>query len=911
MNKKSQLLYNSFEIILNNLPDLKSTVPDLHRYYGHTPAESSKAKKVEPLSDHIDLVNHIALKLIKINALEPIIERLIAKLCQQLNFKNKIEADFIKQLFFASIVFHDFGKLNENFQAERLGNKHFSKVNLLIGSQHSILSAYLFINHFLIKLTELESKVVDQFVGIICAFSNPILKHHSSVFDLGDIDSVKSEQLKRFVPLIGNGKLSKFLDMVLENKAIAEESIYSPSTKTESYPLFILLKLNFSLLTAADYLATLSYQYNTSLPEEKNKDWWGVFSFDKKIELVERFKKSESYNYWALTNPLELFSQTLSQVKDRSPKNLNFLRSRMLAEVILKLRQNNDANLFYLKAPTGAGKTNISLALAIELLQHDKGLNSIFYVFPFTTLITQAYTKIIETLGVSKNDIVQLHSKAEWNIKKNKADKEGTYGGNWENHIDNLFVHYPIVLLSHIRFFDILKGNHKESNYLLHRLANSVIIIDEIQSYTPKFWDHINYFITNYADALNIRFIVMSATLPEIGKLSSKGSQKWVELISNPKDYFQNNNFAKRVSFDFTLLEKKIDKENHLSILAEFIAEKSESYAKKNNSEVKVIVEFITKKSATNFARKTKEHSILSQYKLLMLTGTILEPRRTEVKNWLNSDDWLKSHPKIILISTQVVEAGVDIDMDIGFKDSSLIDSDEQLAGRVNRNASKNGNVVYLFNLDSEGIVYQKDERLKIQREHISLIEHKRILEKKDFNSLYDKIIDRHLANRNELIRYFDTYLEHLRSLRFTAAHKEFQLIENSTISLLIPIDISISSFSISEQEFLEKENIQPNSENNVSGVDIFNLYKRAILNQSDNYIEKRDGLRKIQSLISKFTISVYPKTAEHIEMIERLDYMQEEPYQYGYLYCSGHKSYYDYEFGISFSEEKRMLDFF
>lgn len=909
MNKENASLFKSFEDILKELPDLNSTVANLHLYYGHTPAKSSRAKEPEPLADHIDLVNQTALQLTKLHNSETVIENLIEEICEQLSLRPEIEGNFFKELFLASIVFHDFGKLNENFQAERLQNEHFSKVNLSIGSQHSILSAYLFINYFLEKLVKLELKSTDTLVGFICAFSDPILKHHSSIFDVGDIDTEKCDQLNRFLPLASIQSKSKFIDHVLNNKREAEEDIYQPSNKPGSYPLFILLKLNFSLLTAADYLATLSYQYNTKLPDVEDKNWWGVFSSEHKTTLYEKFKRSEDYNNLAIIDPEKLMAKPLHLLEKRSPENLNSLRSRMLGEVILNLKQNKGANLFYLKAPTGAGKTNISLAIAIVLLQQYE-FNKIFYVFPFTTLITQTYSSIIKTLDLNSNEIVQLHSKAEWNIKKNELDQDGHYREKWVNHIDNLFIHYPIVLLSHIRFFDILKGNQKESNYILHRLANSVVIIDEIQSYSPKFWDHVNYFITNYAKTFNIKFVVMSATLPEIGRLTSNKQIEWVELIPNPDDYFRNDNFAKRVSFDFSLFEEGLDSENQISVLANFIADKTEKYANQNESSVKVIVEFITKKSASDFVDLVKKHPILRHYELLMMTGTILEPRREEVKNWLKCFEWLKSHPKVILVSTQVVEAGVDIDMDIGFKDSSLIDSDEQLAGRVNRNASKNGNIVYLFNLDSEGIVYKNDERLKIQREELCLTDHKNILEHKNFNFLYNRIIEKHLKNRNELIRFFDNYLEHLRSLHFTAAHRQFQLIEDKTVSLFIPLSISITAFSNQEQSLLSKSEILPNSKNKISGSEIFDIYEQVIINQSDNFIENRDGIRRIQSLLSKFSISVFPETAEQIEMMERLDFNQEDPYRYGYLYCSGYKKYYKYDTGLKLSEEKRAVDF-
>jgi CRISPR-associated endonuclease/helicase Cas3 len=909
----SKQLFNSFDTIRKELPDLSDTVSNLNTYYGHTPAKTSDAAEPEPLKDHIDLVNETASHLIKLHGLEKIIEGLIEDICEQLKMCISREGNVIKELFFAAIGFHDFGKLNENFQVMKMSNnEQFSKVNLLIGSRHSILSAYLFLNYYLEKLAilKVESRTADAMAGLICAFADPILKHHSSFFDVGEMDSEECQELKRFLRLIGMSSPAKHLSQVINQKKTFE-NIFPNDRESGSYPLFTLLKLNFSLLTAADYLATLSYQYNIDLLSIEDMNWWGILSSQKKADLHRKFRDSELYNKLAFEAPEKLIKPN-SSLKKRSPENLNYLRSKMLGEVILKLRENKGKQLFYLKAPTGAGKTNISLAAAIEILQHDKKLNKIFYVFPFTTLITQTYSAIKEILDIGDNEIVQLHSKAEWNIKKGEEQEDGFYGKKWANHINNLFVHYPYVMLSHIRFFDVLKGNQKGINYLLHRLANSVVIIDELQSYSPKFWDHVNYFITHYAKFFNIRFILMSATLPEIGRLAEDSNTEWTELISEPGKYFQNANFAKRVTFDFSLLEQGFDDENKLSALADFLAEKSEEYAEQNNNQAKVIIEFIIKRSATDFAELVQKHPVLSQYKFLMMTGTILEPRRVQVKNWLQCEKWLKENPKVLLISTQVVEAGVNIDMDLGFKDTSLIDSDEQLAGRVNRNAKKSNNTVYLFNLDSEGVVYQKDERLKLQRKELSINEHKEILDQKSFKQFYNKIIENHLNNRDQLIPYFPDYLEHLRDLRFTEADREFQLIEDNTESLFIPLSIPVTAFSKEEQNILRKSNINPNSKDKVSGGEIFNLYKQTILNQSDDFIDNRDGFRKMQSLLSKFIISVYPQTAKRIEALEIEEYNQKEAYRFGYLYCSGYKHYYDYKVGLKFLKEKneKAVDF-
>ena len=73
--------------------------------------------------------------------------------------------------------------------------------------------------------------------------------------------------------------------------------------------------------------------------------------------------------------------------------------------------------------------------------------------------------------------------------------------------------------MSHVKFFDMLKTNRKEANYLLHRLANAVVVIDELQTYNPLLWDKMYYLIEHYARFFQVRFILMSATLPKIGKL--------------------------------------------------------------------------------------------------------------------------------------------------------------------------------------------------------------------------------------------------------------------------------------------------------------------------------------------------------------------------------------------------------
>jgi CRISPR-associated endonuclease/helicase Cas3 len=891
------LLFKSFSELKNNLIDLNNTVHNIKNYYAHLPTNDLQ-NQPEKLSDHVKLVNDTALKLVSLYELEYVINNIIKEICISLKCENSKTGDFVKELFLGSIHFHDFGKVNENFQVDRMQNAMFSRVKLLIGNKHSILSAFLFINVYLKKLEELKlnSEINTSIGGIICAFADTILKHHSKSIDVSDIEKDKCDELTRYLPMMGMNRYSQYWESILNQKKVFEEEIFVNLPDEEPFALYVLLKLNFSLLTAADYLATLSYQYNFTLPPETELNWFGVLSQNEKKQFYIRFKESTPYNRRATENNESKID--LLSLKGISNKNLNKLRNQMLLEVVSNIKANPDKKLFYLKAPTAAGKTNISIAATLEMLQQDEKLNKVFYVFPFTTLVSQTYKTIKDTLKLDENQIIQLHSRAEWHIKNSEEANDGIYH-EWENHIDNLFVHYPFTLLSHIKFFDILKSNKKEINYLLHRMANSIVVIDELQSYSPKFWDHVNYFITHYSKIFNIRFLLMSATLPEIGRLTIIDSNEWVQLIERPELYFQNPNFSQRTTFDFSLLKYKFELENYekLNQLADIVESKAEEYSKNNKGSVKVIIEFITKRSAGEFLKTVQRHPILKEYKILILTGTVLEPRRQEIITWLKDTRWMIDHPKVLLISTQVVEAGVDIDMDIGFKDTSLIDSDEQLAGRVNRNANNTGSVVYLFNLDGEGIVYKGDERLSVQRT-LSANDKQKIYNLKNFDFLYDKIIEKLIKEKTTgLISRFRQYKEYLKKLHFREINREFQLIQDQTKSIFVPLSLPMSSFSNIEQEQLLKLKIFPEGEK-ISGKKIFQIYENIIKNRSSDFIRNRDYIHKIQSLLSKFTISVYPLTAETIKKQVRTE---EEIEKHGYIYWADYSYYYSYETGLNF----------
>lgn len=856
-------------------------------YYAHL--SKDKLDK-ETLIEHSELVSKYCMRLIKSHEIDHLLDSLINKLIPLLQIKREKEwGNLFKETFIAAIVYHDMGKVNPNFQALKMENKQFSlNSKLSFQSNHSLLGAYLFSNGYFKKAFENTELNDDERLTLyfsIHLFAGAIIKHHNPTIDfLLEFDKQQINDCYSFLEIYRIFWDENFCSSFYSGAGDIFSGFCEMVDNPEVYfILFAATKQLYSLLTASDFYATNEFMTKIATDE------FGTLSKDERETLIKRFRTVKHYNKDLYEN-LEYYQTfPFEKLTERNNQNLNILRQKLTAEMISNLRASSKNTCFYLEAPTGAGKTNLSLAFATELMNVDPSLNKVFYVFPFTTLITQTFKSIKETLEIDNNSIIQLHSKAGFHEKG-----EGTYGNETRLYLDNLFVNYPIALMSHIQFFNTLKGNEKESNYLLHRLCNSVVIIDEIQTYDPEHWDKIVYFLANYAQLFNVRVLIMSATLPKIDALHQNMKGSFVSLISNREQYFSNQNFAGRVSFDFTLADKKRpeneEKEAYLIELSDFMLEKAVQFACSNDNNVKILIEFITKKTAALFFSIIDKDDRFEDYKILLLSGDILEFRRKQIINSIKAQEY----SKVVVVSTQVVEAGVDIDMDLGFKDRSLIDSDEQLAGRINRNASKNNCFVYLFDCDKTSTIYGSDTRYKVQQTNKDIFDdYKEILVKKRFHALYEKVFEEKQKRMTSNLFLAGYYYQYFKEFNFTKLHTEFKLIEdNDSQQLFIPVRISTSFFeNISD---VEKLGVLTEESEFVDGMKVFEYYEKLIRCEFDDFTMKQVEMKKLGSIISQFCISIYKKQLDAIET-----FIDPEKSKYGYKYLSNWKLCYSPENGF------------
>ena len=866
-------------------------------------------RSAESLQEHTGKVVEKACWLIGKHHLEEVIDRLIGSVAGKWSTDAQEE---LKRMFMAVVVFHDTGKVNDNFQYCRMLNRLFKrrKTEILVPAHgHSFLGAWLFLAFELDRvwedpcLTEIEKKTLFVYAFF---FSYVIRQHHSnSLGCAGEEEFLGSfaggyEELHTYLAVWGYEGDFACVEAVFENIAgIREET---KEQREASFALYALIKLNSSVLTAADYLATHEYMNGSQVKDA------GIFECRRRVEEIVRHLRNYKHNRLIYE---QLHKFVYEYPLEKSGDHLNQLRTGMAVEVIQTIREHADDRLFYIEAPTGGGKTNLSMLAVTELMAMHPEIQKVFYVFPYTTLITQTNRTLKTAMGLTSAELAELHSKAGFN-EKTEEREDGLYADKKQDYIDRLFALFPVCVLSHVKFFDMLKTNRKDANYLFHRLANAVVVIDELQTYNPLLWDKMYYLLEHYARFFQVRFILMSATLPKIGKLEIplKKRTEFVDLVPHSKSYMLNPNFAERVVFRFDLFREEVD----MNDLADFVFEKSEEYRNRygTNGTVHTIIEFITKKSASEFYTFIQEKEEFFD-EVFLLSGTIVEPRRREIINGLKKP--INRRKNILLITTQVVEAGVDIDMDLGFKNISLIDSDEQLAGRVNRNACKTGCEVYLFRLDEASVLYGKDKRYQIVREQISAGEYERILREKDFGRLYELVFQKiNWANEQAYIQNFGSeFLRFIENLDYRQVDRNFQVIDqqNETVFVPLPLPVEVDSmtegakeriFSDRELKFLEDFEVVP-CNGILDGKEVWGVYERLVYcdHPVKFNLEEKVDFKIMQRILSCFTFSLicYSK-----ELQELKGGMGEE--KLGYFYLSHWEEedlngkLYDYKMGLN-----------
>ena len=754
----------------------------------------------ETLIAHSNLTLAYFHKIASVKNLLPLLENLLKKIDSQ-NF------ELLHEMFINTIYLHDIGKTNPYFQAKKMQNSYFSEFKESSdSSDHSFLSSQKFIDYYKKKIDILnDRKTKEKFRFLLYSFSYHQAKHHGS---LGEFEEYRKKD-----------DFSKNYWAYLQRFEIPE------------FEFYILNKLLFSLVVSSDYYATSEYMAGLKT------DNFGLFSSDEKTKLRETFNS---------------FKNAFPQAT-----GINKLREEIFEEAQNNLLNNLSKNIFYLEAPTGSGKTITSINLALELLQSDTNLNKLFYVFPFNTLVEQT-KNVFDTIFGDSLPIQVINSITPLDVQ-NQEDEETKYTNAY---INRLFFHSSAIITTHVALFNILFGTSKEDNFPLWQLANSVIILDEIQSYNNHLWWYMVEFFDKYASLLNIKIIIMSATLPKLDFFLTS-CDNFVDLISKEKrDYFfQNKLFKERVLVDFSYVDEKMDFDTLVDILDSKIDEHQ-----------KFLFEFIKKQSAREFYNIVKE----KYENVYELSGDDNKAYRQFVINKSKENNF------IIIIATQVIEAGVDIDMDVGFKDISTLDSEEQFMGRINRSCKKSGSKVYFFDMDEVRTIYKNDNRLGFD---VKENKYKEILKNKEFAEYYKEVLEVIKTNgdkfQNGLLTNYENFAELLKKLNYKEISKTMTLINSQNFTLYFPFLIEISKYSgVKEFENIEAIYL---SHGKLDGQKVWDEFRK--LNEIKKFSQREFEKSKINALMQFFTFTILKYNEK-----QKLPYFD---YEFGgYYFIQNHEEF-------------------
>ena len=789
------------------LVSLENIIINIDQCYGHRDDDHQ-----ETINEHIQLCTKYLKEIFKLKKLDSILKSFNISLGEGVSDEGK---EMFNKLFFNTVTFHDTGKINPIFQNDKMNNPVMNYLNppKNLESDHSKLSAYIYLGHYLNKLKELKKsdRKILKTIAYINAFV--ISRHHSKIDDFRTrfIDKFDNddELEKRIIDWVNSDEFTQlfndsfsFTPLKLKGRNNLFEELRKQNINKQ-IDLYVYVRFLYSLLVFCDYYATSEfYGDNRNNVMLKDADFSEIMELYDNSELVTKIRKN-----------------------DVGKEKINGLRTKIFLEAERNLLENIDKNIFYLEAPTGSGKSNTALNLSLRLIENDDSLNKIVYVYPFNTLVEQNLASLNKIFGNSKamNNIAVVNSTTPL-----KKDEDENFSGEYQKALlDRQFLTYPIILTTHVGLFDTFFGNNRESAFGLCQYANSVIVLDEIQNYRIEIWNEIIIFLKEFAKILNLKIVIMSATLPDLELLTDDRSNS-VSLITNPQEYFLNPIFKDRVKTDYSL----INVENTEEALLNHVL-------KMNKLKKKIMIEFIVRKSAEKFYRQLKEIELDCEVLFISGFDSVLE--REKIINTV------KTSKHLILVATQVIEAGVDIDMDIGYKDISKLDSEEQFMGRINRSCKEDGKgIVYFFNLNKATNIYKGDERVAQKNLTLFNDDMKKVLLKKNFNYYYQKLL-KTLANRAEKPgekNVPDFFRDNVACLDYQAVSKRMELILDTRDRVTIFLGRTV--INIIGEEF--------------DGKDIWNKYVGLLKNNEMDYAQKVCELSVVKSKMNYFMYQVIKK---------------------------------------------------
>lgn len=364
------------------------------------------------------------------------------------------------------------------------------------------------------------------------------------------------------------------------------------------------------------------------------------------LDTEKYMDEKERGGYLSIEELKMKFDEFMNQKKPDS--ELNKKRNEILNQC--REKANLEPGFFSLTVPTGGGKTLSSIAFALEhAIKHKK--KRIIVAIPYTSIIEQTAEVFRSVFG--DDQVVEHHSNLdpEKENHKNRLASE-----NWDA---------PIIVTTNVQLFESLLGNKTSVCRKLHNIVNSVIILDEAQMIPTHYLKPILSVLKGLVNNFGVTVLSMSATQPALtGKIGSApniidGLENVTEIIDEPDELSKN---FKRVNF---IIPQDFNKSETWDEIAEKLQQHDQ------------VLCIVNKRDDCRALHKLMPEGTIH------LSGYMCGEERSEVISHIKTK--LKNNEQIRVISTQLVEAGVDIDFPVVYRALTGLDSIAQAAGRCNR----------------------------------------------------------------------------------------------------------------------------------------------------------------------------------------------------------------------------------
>lgn len=686
----------------------------------------------------------------------------------------------LKEVLEISIDFHDLGKYTSYFQQYLLKQE---PVDFLL-KRHAQLGGFTAYNYF-------EGR--EEKKALLALYL--IFLHHSPLIDINEISTKLGDDLEK---IINKQKEDLFLNIPLIEKDFGNKKIQDFIFYTEEKKLRRGFKYWGKKYAGIQDYFLINYLFSLLIEGDK------LDASDTIPYSLKPIKPSSVDDHFGKPN---------TQNKSLAEFSNNELRNYCRAVVISILEHTDilEHYVFTLTAPTGIGKTMTALDFSLKFkdkIKQESGVEArIIYALPFINIIEQALNEYQKVLGEQNIHILGHYQYAD---VFGKSDQKENVDGAEQGYDQKLMAldtwQADVVITSFVQFFETLIGNRNKLLKKFNHFANAIIILDEVQTLRLDQMPLLGAALFYLSKYLKSRIILMTATRPKIFELAqqevltTEGEKvEPKELLTNYEEVFA---LFKRTSIHPLLNDLKEEKENRTQ---EFV---SSIFADKWSKEKSCLIVCNTVKRSTEVFDHIKdflEENNLNN-PIYYLSTNIIPAHRLQRIQDIKED--IQQHKAPILIATQVVEAGVDLDFDMGFRDIGPIDSIIQVAGRINRNNNpdKTHSPLYIVDFDTKAttMVYGR----------LTYIQAKKSLEQQTYfyEKDYLKLITEYFNGISEKSSFADarTFFHSMKTLKYDADDKKvlpvsaFRIIEESDRYAPVFIEIDDSASEILEK-YLQK----------------------------------------------------------------------------------------------------------